>query len=88
MDNWTIIAYLKSSKTNINGIEVDNKQWRQFIHLNLSKSQALFSKNYPYHSKKLSSEVRSIVESLLADYNDVSDSWKVVRPRHHQRSCK
>lgn len=79
MDNWTIMAYLRSSKIDMNGIKVDNKQWRQFIHLNLERGQALFSKNYPYHSKKLSLEVRSIVEELLSSYMDKPDSWKVVR---------
>ena len=73
LDNTTILAYLKSSKTKINGVEVDDKRWRQFIHINLDKCQAIFSKNYPYQSPELSIIVREKLEELLSSYKELEN---------------
>lgn len=79
LDSSTFIAYLKSSKTMINGIEVDDKRWRQFIHYNHKTKQVIFSKNYPYYSRQLSILTREILEELISSYFDIENKWMVLR---------
>jgi len=79
LDSSTFVAYLKTNTTVINGVEIDDKQWRQLVHINIERSQALFSKNYPYESDILSTAVRENLEELLSKYKNLQNKWMLVK---------
>jgi hypothetical protein len=68
VDNCTIVCYLESSNKFIyNGIHLNNKKWRQLVHINTEDKIAVFNTQYPFEHRLIFNELVTIIKNLFQE---------------------
>ena len=76
VDPSTLIAYKPtSSLCEAYGVEFDNKEWRQVVHVDLENKSAVFGRHYPDSNDAFSKTARTIVNRSIADYYGLERTW-------------